>query len=94
MAKAKTEPKLTLPALTAWLKKQDPKAKYDFCDNENCLIAQFVKSQGFRKVSVIPWSVSFGSRSVELSSQLNIIAMSNPNSFGDALKRAQRQATR
>lgn len=91
MKKPKT-PKLTMPALIAWLRKQSPRKRYVFVDNRNCLIARFVKSQGFKDVHVIPCALTADGRYYQYPYRLNQVASDDPATFGAALKRARAAA--
>lgn len=72
------EPKLTIPALIKWLKTQDLNTKYDYCDNKDCLLARFVRSQGFEDFSVDPWYVYVGNEKFKIPQKLNNISAVDP----------------
>lgn len=88
MAKPK-HPVLTVEALREWLKKQKRNRRYSYLDNRDCLIARFVKAQGFENVYSRAQSVNVNGVSYGLSERLNHISWKPPSTYAAALKRAQ-----
>lgn len=87
----------SLPTLIEWLEKQLSKATYCFTHSDLCLIAQYLKAQGWPEPLVDPYFVDdnkTGER-VKLPPGWNNIAYGNAwgekhpgHTFGGALKRA------
>lgn len=94
-------PLSSLPDLIAWLRVQDPKAKYNPHNSIDCLLVRFVKDQGYERVSAdytdLQYRGFFGRRAhVKIPTYMNEIAGLDgrvvDNTFGAALARATEYA--
>ncbi len=79
----------TLPRFIAWLEQQPSSGYYDYCSNDDCLIAQYLKAQGFESPKVDP--ISFRADGVERSEYPYIFnEIAHACTFGYALTKARR----
>ena len=81
--------KSDLKAFIRWLETKPAYQKYNYLDGKNCLIAQFLKSLGFKQVSVGPASFEHSTAIGSLPYKLNSIAVDGETTFGAALLRAK-----
>lgn len=77
----------SIHTLIAWLETQAPERKYCFHDPENCLLAQYLKSNGlteYREFALCAEEAKayFGGHGEQ-------ILKGNPRTFGAALERAR-----
>ncbi|MBR2118463.1 MAG: hypothetical protein IJ935_07295 [Afipia sp.] len=81
-SETKTDP-FSLESLIAWLEKQPADKAYNFCDKQNCLIAQYLQAAGVEQYEL---------SSAEVAS-LGWMQIVNPKAyvptFGAALERAR-----
>lgn len=81
----------SLASLVAWLEKRPPRATYCYDDNGKCLLAQWFKFCGNRKVLLGNILVVFADGIThELPESFQFTAMTRPHNFGAALKRARK----
>jgi hypothetical protein len=48
---------ITLPKFIAWLKTKPKDEEYSYLDNQECLVAQYAKAQGWERPSAGPYDV-------------------------------------
>jgi len=86
------QPDLSVRGLAAWLETHDPETKYNYNDNHDCLIARFVKSQGFDDVSCGGTTIFAGGTDHHLNQDLRDAAfgLGGKATYGLALARCQK----
>lgn len=83
---------LTMPKLIAWLKKKPARGRYSYISNNNCLIAQFLKSSGIKSPYVLGSTYSENDLlgiSNPIPKGIYKVAIGDPETYGAALKRAR-----
>lgn len=92
LARQPHEEVLTLPNLIAWLEKQPADGKYSYDNPYACLLAQFMRANGFPEAHFggFEYAVTGGGDSIphSIPNGLNKIALSLPRTFGGALQKA------
>jgi len=83
---------LTLGCMIKWLEQQPGNKVYNYGDNDNCAIAQYLKASGFGNVTVFLCSVAIPGhdRHIRLPHLMDEVARMAPHTLGDALKRARK----
>ena len=80
----------SLESVIAWLEEQAPEYHYDFMSNTSCLLAQFLKAKGYKKVSMGGWGKGVADNTpVHFTFEENCVAAGYPSTFGAALERAR-----
>src|SRR6266853_302 len=83
---------LTVDRVAMWLETQPPEKEYDYLDNCNCLLAQYLTDYGYENVYVTNESVIMDGKYYDFPDlQFNRIMWPGVSvgTFGDALKRAK-----
>jgi hypothetical protein len=85
---------LSLDAVIAWLEKQPANQRYDYCDPENCMAAQYNQSIGRKYLAYRPIIAARRGYS-NFDTMLEEIAQGSEGdtrkqNFGSALKRARK----
>lgn len=84
------KPDLTVPSLVRWLKRKKPTGEYDYLNHTDCLLCQFVKSQGFKTVKATGYTLTVGRTEYDLDTAMQNIPVTGEYTFGAALERAQK----
>ncbi len=83
----------SIESLIQWLKGKDPAEYYCYTNNRGCLLAQYYKAKGFKRVGVDAHSLCHGFfNRTRLPDGFDFIALEHPRSFGAALQRAREYA--
>jgi len=84
------KPKLTFTAFARWFKGQKGNPEYDYCSNGDCLMARFIKSQGFVDFSVVPGAVRVGSKRFPFTKKIEMVSHNRPWTYRAARGRLRR----
>jgi len=90
---AKKKFKQDLPGLVAWLRTKPARGTYSFFDNDNCVLAQFLKACGYREPDVGGYSWRASGSERDIPGVFRKIAHGECGdswTFGGALKRAEK----
>lgn len=87
----------SLDGLIAWLETQPPQKEYCYGDTGGCLLARYLRANGFKRVSIGGWTWAYttadGCRVDEsIPDKFDKIARSKPRTYGAALSRALSRA--
>lgn len=79
-----------LPTLIAWLEKQPADRVYEYCDPFGCLIAQYLKQSGAKKIDLLAEEVEalFSGRGSQVAQ--GRWDLGYKRTFGTALERARK----
>ena len=86
----------SLESLIAWLEKMPADGTYNYISNGNCLLAQYLRSSGHRRVSVDGYSYYIEGTKQRISPTFRDIAMPEiswcfwRSTYGAALERARK----
>jgi hypothetical protein len=83
------EAKLTLPNLIAWLETQDSDTRYEYGRCCGCLLARFLKAQGYANVTLGSTTGNVDNVEFTIPELLDRIAHDSLKSYGHALNLAR-----
>lgn len=63
---------LTLPKFLAWVMNKPQDGEYDYCKPQNCAIAQYLKANGFKGVSVGPYRVGINGEYMDIPPTITV----------------------
>lgn len=86
------KPDWNVKKFIAWLRKKPANKEYRYSDIGNCLLCQYLRSQGFRKLTADPWTIYTPTQVFAIPRHLNKVAVDDPMTFGGALERAKKIA--
>lgn len=87
---------MTLPHLINWLKTKPADEAYDYCEPDNCLVAQYLRAQGYRWATCnsetythFSWLIPITHKLPEGFNKVAITPDFRERTFGTALKVAE-----
>ena len=83
---------MSVEGLVAWLEGKDPQTEYTYSDHRHCLVAQYLKANGYQDVKV--YSIGYFEHADgtgdDYPTEFDQIAIGYPFDFGHALDRAKK----
>ncbi len=81
----------SIESLIQWLEDKDPSEDYAYTNNRHCLLAQYYKAKGFKRVAVDAHSLYHGIFNwTRLPYNFDWVGLGHPRTFGAALQRARK----
>jgi hypothetical protein len=82
---------MSMESLVNWLEQQPPEKTYNYYSNRNCLVAQYLKSNGHEDVLIFSMGHWQDHNDIDrlFPIKFDDVAVAQPRTFGAALKRAK-----